>query len=55
MAEDPVIARTIQIITNWKLESIPQRSFNLFMLQIYHLAGQLKKMWDYIRVETENR
>lgn len=26
--EDPVIAKTINIITSWKLEVTPQRSFN---------------------------
>ena len=28
---DPVIAKTINIIVSWKLVSIPQRFFNLFI------------------------
>lgn len=42
-ADEPVIAKTSKIIISWKLESIPQRSFNLFIVQIYHITGQLKK------------
>lgn len=35
---DPVIAKTIKIIMNWKFVSIPQRCLSLFILYFYLLT-----------------